>query len=1154
MYSKLTHGKLAALALISSRRIFFKAVAVLGIVLCVALLGGRAAQAQFDSASVLGTISDPSGASVSGASVVLLDVAKGVTVARQTDAKGNYEFPDVQPGDYSITVTAAGFEQAATGTFTVTVGARQRVALALKVGATTQTVNVSGAASLLEADSSDRGETVRTQEAVDLPLNGRSYADLSTLVPGVRKSMLETLSAPPRDASYNVNGLNSMTNNFQLDGIDNNAYQSANQGFSNEAFIPTPDAVQEFKVETDNYSAEYGRAGGAIINATIRSGTNQFHGVGYDYLRNTVLNAYGPFFGTGVKPTLVQNQFGATLGGPIKRDKLFFFIDYEGFRNVNRAIQTAVVPTAQQAKGVFTDNNGNPIPLVNPITGGVYSNGVIPVADQSPFAAEVLSLLQQDAAPNTATSGAGGQNFTSTPANTITSNKGDARLDAYISPRTTAFARYSQSSSVNFLAPNIPGLAGGNSNGTLYAYTRQIAAGYNFTPKPNSILELRLGLTWTLSGKIPVNIGATNLLAEFNIPNIPSDPSISGGLNSQAVTGFSQFGRQTTDPQFTDPYDANPKVNYVFIKGRNSFKVGAEYGYFNMAISDFHPQDGEDIYSGQFSGNSAVAATDAAHIQAYNLADFLVGARNSYQLNNLATIQYERRWYMGYIQDDMKFNKKLTFNMGLRYELVTPPWEQNNHLANFDPTTDTLIQASNGSLYNRSLINIDKKDLAPRFGFAYQLDPKTVVRGGYGIGYMHYFRFGGESTLGYNGPYIVDATINQQAPFAAVAPQQLCTSLTENPATCFRTTQSGYETNFATAQNFSTLEAQTRYIPRNFPAAYVQAFHLTVQREIMKNTTLEVSYVGSHALHVPVLTDFNQGATQPVSCDSGVGCLTQQQRRPISTFTNILTALPEGYLDYSSLQTKLERRYSNGIYLINSFTWSKGINNASADLETFGGDGALVNFYNPAGDRGVSSYNQPLNDTLSIIADLPFGKGRAFGQSAPAWEQAILGGWQVTAINTVTSGLPIDLTYAPAGGNLVSSTSEVYSVRPNLVSTARAVYAPKSDWVKTNTALTGTLLASQVTVPTPSQYFGNAGRNDLSGPAFGQLDFSLHKSVPLWSESKNLEFRVEAFNVLNATNYQFPDSAKTDGASFGTYTAASAYPSRQVQLALRLSF
>ena len=1140
---------------------------ILMFLLCVGVFAPVSLWGQFDSASVLGTIKDPSGAAVPSATVDLLNIAQGIKVTRLTDGNGDYEFTNVQPGEYMITIAATGFDKAQTDHFTVTVGARQRVELTLKIGATSQSVTVAGVASLLETDSSDRGETVQTEEAVNLPLNGRAYADLSVLVPGVRQSLLGTgLSAPSRDASYNVNGLNSMANNFQLDGIDNNAYQTANQGFSNEAVIPSPDAVQEFKVETDNYSAEYGRAGGAIINATIRSGTNQIHGVAYDYLRNTVLNAFGPFIGTGVKPTLVQNQFGGTFGGPIKRDKLFYFADFEGLRNVNRAITTAVVPTAAQAQGIFVDTDGSPIPLQNPITGTQYSNGVIPVSDQSPFAAKVLSILQADAPPNQNVA-PGGNNYVSTPANTVTGNKGDARVDAYINPRSTAFGRYSQSSLVFFLAPNIPGLAGGNSNGTLYAYTRQIVGGYNFSPTSNSILQLRLGLTWTQSGKSPVNIGAESLLADFNIPNIPTDATINGGLNTQVVTGFSQFGRQATNPQYTDPYDANPKVNYSILKGRNSFKMGGEYGYFNMSISDFHPQDGEDFYASQFSraGASAngscpagttVCATDEAHLQANNLADFIFGARNSYQLNNLASIEYERRWYMGYFQDDYKFNNKLTFNMGARYELVTPPWEKNNHLANFDPSTDTLVQASGGSQYNRSLINIDKKDLAPRFGFAYQVDSKTVVRGGYGIGFMHYFRFGGESTLGYNGPNIVDATINQTPPNSVVSGgQPICTSLTENPATCFRTTLSGYETNFATPQNFSTLEAQTRYVQANFPAGYVQAFHLTVQREVMKNTIFEASYVGSHGLRIPVLTDFNQAATEPVNCDTvAADCLSQQARRPISTFTNILTALPQGYLDYSSLQTKLERRYTNGLYLLNSFTWSKTINNASADLETFGGDGALVNKYNPAGDRGVSSYNQPFNDTLTIIGDVPFGRGKMWGQTAPAWEQATLGGWQVTAINTVTSGLPINLTYAPNGQYVVSSTSEVYSVRPNLATTAAAVYAPRSSWIKTKTALSGTFNSDAVTVPTPSQYFGNAGRNVLSGPAFGQLNLALHKSEQLWSEASKIEFRIEAFNVLNATNFQYPDSAKTDGANFGTYTAANAYPARQVQLALRLSF
>ncbi len=372
MRTMTVRGKKPEASTSSIRKIVGGAATALLTLIALILLAAPCAQAQFDTASVLGTIKDPSGAGIASASVTLLSPAKGVSVTRQTDANGNYEFTNVQPGEYSISVTAANFEKEDTGQFTVTVGARQRVELTLRIGTDAQTVQVSGAASLLETDTSDRGETVGTQEAVNLPLNGRAYADLSTLVPGVRESLLEVLSLPSRDASYNVNGLNSMVNNFQLDGIDNNAYQSANQGYSNEAIVPSPDAIQEFKVETDNYSAEYGRAGGAIINATIRSGTNQFHGVAYDYLRNTVLNAYGPFIGTGVKPTLVQNQFGGTLGGPVKRDKLFFFGDYEGLRNVNRAIQTAVVPTAAQAQGIFTDAQGNPIPLQNPITGAQY--------------------------------------------------------------------------------------------------------------------------------------------------------------------------------------------------------------------------------------------------------------------------------------------------------------------------------------------------------------------------------------------------------------------------------------------------------------------------------------------------------------------------------------------------------------------------------------------------------------------------------------------------------------------------------------------------------------------------------------------------------------------------------------------------------------
>src|SRR3984957_13831743 len=396
---------------------------VLRFALALLLAAGSSitAYAQFDTGAALGTIKDPSGAGVQGASVELLSIAKGVRMTRKTDASGDFEFDNLQAGDYKITVNASGFEDSSTDPFQVNVGARQRVALTLKLGSANDTVVVTGAASLLETDSSGRGGTVESAQAIALPLNGRSYADLAQLVPGVRRSLLDTVASnPPRDASYNVNGLTSQYNNFTLDGIDNNAYQEANQGYSNEAVIPSPDAIQEFKVQTDNYSAEYGRAGGAIINATTRSGTNAFHGGVYDYLRNTVLNAFGPFLGTGVKPTLVQNQFGATFGGPVLKDKFFFFMDYEGLRSVAHTLMTATLPTPTELTGLFPSDGttaGTPVPVKNPYTGTVYANGQVPLTDPNidPVALETFKYLPTPNIPGAALTAA---NFQYLPAAT----------------------------------------------------------------------------------------------------------------------------------------------------------------------------------------------------------------------------------------------------------------------------------------------------------------------------------------------------------------------------------------------------------------------------------------------------------------------------------------------------------------------------------------------------------------------------------------------------------------------------------------------------------------------------------------------------------------------------------------------------------------
>src|SRR5579884_48477 len=354
--------------------------------LFVFLFASAVASSQFESGTVLGTVRDATGGVVANAKVTLENTRTAVTLQTKTDSNGNYEFVNVRLGNYRVRITAPGFETSVTDPFDLTVNARQRVDLTLQVGQTSQNVTVIGAAELLETENSSRGQVINRAEILNLPLNGRAYADLTLLVPGVAKSPLENGTDSSRDASFNVNGERSELNNFMLDGIDNNAYGTSNQGFSNQVMQPSPDAIQQFKVETNNYSAEFGRAAGAVINATIKSGSNQLHGAVWEYNRNTILNATGFFkpAGGGTLP-FNQNQFGGDAGGPVRRNKLFFFADYEGFRRVYHPLQFATVPTAAMDSG---DLSAFGLPIANPFTGAVAPNGVIPASQFSPIRSE----------------------------------------------------------------------------------------------------------------------------------------------------------------------------------------------------------------------------------------------------------------------------------------------------------------------------------------------------------------------------------------------------------------------------------------------------------------------------------------------------------------------------------------------------------------------------------------------------------------------------------------------------------------------------------------------------------------------------------------------------------------------------------------------
>ena len=1104
------------------------------------LLSAPFSFAQFDSSAVLGFVRDSSGAPIAGSKVTLLNLATGVSLTATTDGDGHFQFPDIHIGRYKVSASAAGFSESVTDPFAVNVNTRQRVDLTLKPGGVSETVTVSGGASQLESETSSTGTVISETQVHDLPLNGRAYGDLMSLAPGVRRNNLENQSVTSRDASYNVNGQRSEFNNFLLDGLDNNAYGTSNQGFSNQAIPPSPDAINQFRIETSNYSAEFGRASGAVINVSVNSGTNQFHGKLWEYHRNTIFNAIGPFAppinkltGESQKPKLIRNQFGGAIGGPILRDRLFFFADYEGNRQVQATYATATIPTHLQRQGVFQTSAGAPVPLRNPITGVVYANGVVPQSDWTPLATLVIAALPE---PNVS---GFTNNYASFPSATLTDNKGDGRLDWVLSSRTAIFGRYSDHKGDIVDATSIPGDAGDGGNGTIHAYNRQIAAGITHSFSPSSTLDARIGFTWTHGGKTPYLAGEQSINVDAGVPGLPTDPAVIRRLSNESVKNFTTFGAQTSNPQFQNPFVINPKINYSWIKNRHSMKFGWEFLAINTEVDDFNPVYGGETFSQGFSQNGG-GTSDAGAAAAAYLTDFLTGARDSYQLNNFRIVNYHQYMNFFYFQDDWKMLPSLTVNMGLRYELVTPQWVDGNYLANFDPSTNTLIQASSGSLYNRALVHMPKTNFAPRLGFAFQLSPKTVIRAAYGLSYDQFNREGGENLLAYNGPYIINSTVNQVAPFAFTGTKQpLCTG--ENYIGCFRTVAQGYPSNFVDASNFKTMIAQTRYIPKDIPTGYVQPWHLDVQREITKSTVFTASYIGEHGVHIWVLADLNQAAA-----NASGGTLSVQARRPIPTFTTIEESIPAGFLSYNALQAKLEHRFSGGLYLLNSFTWSHAIDNASGHLDTPNNDTSRVNLANLNGERGQSAYNQPINNTLSVVWDLPFGQGRKFASDMPRALDMALGGWQLTAINTDTSGQPFNLIYSPSAA---FQLSPLLNQRPNV--SGKSIN-PKASWTKTSTALNGYLSTASVTIPTDaSQPYGNAGRNSLRDMTFNQFDLGLHKSFRLWNEHSSFDLRGEAFNVLNKVNYMAPNSNRSSG-SFGAIT--SAFPPRQLQVAGKLSF
>jgi len=1092
--------------------------------------------AQFDTAEVLGTVRDKTGAVVPKAALTLLNIDTGIQAKTTADDNGNYDFSNVKIGSYKVTVEAKGFSTEVASGITVNVGARQRVDFSLAVGAVTETVEVSGAAAPLETDSSEHGQVINTAAIVELPLNGRNYADLALLSANVVKSPIGASFSPsgtPREGSFNVNGMRSTYNNFLLDGLDNNAYGTSNQSYSSQAVQASPDALAEFKVITSNYSAEYGRVGGAVVNAVMKSGTNRFHGTAYEFLRNTDLNATGFLFSPAVfvKPTLQRNQFGLTIGGPLIKNKLFFFADYEGYRQLQRYLNFDSLPDAADRQGSL------PVPVVNPLTGIVYpANTPISASAFNPLAASMLSLLPP-------LNGAGrANNYEALLLIRDYSDKFDAKIDGQINDRMTAFLRFSQRKDIQFYQSSYAGPAGGDGNGFIHSIDQNASAGYTWAVSSNSILEARLGWTHIVAGKEPPLVGGPSLESMFGIQGLPTTQNLTGGFNTQSVSGYTALGRQTSNPQFQNPVSWDPKINFSKNLGRHSMKMGWEYLHIDTEILDVNPLYGQDVYSGQFSKptcaqlNLAATCTVASDSTSYDLADFIFGLPSQINQGSYTVVNLRQYVHALYFQDDWKVNSKLTVNAGMRWEFATPLYERDNNYSNFNPATDSMQRATSGSLYNRSLVHPDGKDFGPRLGLAYSIDPKTVVRAGYGISYTFFNRVG-SALEGINAPQALFGVINQS--FASGGPV---------PST-FLTTLNSFTTGIANPSAFNPVNSNVVYIPPDTKWPYIQNWFLSVQREITKSTLVEVSYNGNHSLRLPILADFNQAAPNSVACNTTPSaCLGVQARRPIQSYGPITWVDPAGDNHYDGLSTRVEHRLGSGLYFLNSFTWGKAMGNSEQALEYYAGyfEANPQNIHNLAAEKGPSSFDVKINNVTSIVYQVPFGKGRKYGANMNRAFDAIAGGWELNTINTAHTGTPLDIAYGPSSNNDVTGLSNDYRgeafLRPNVSGSATS---------QSRSQILNTYFAGySFTTPPPSNPFGNLGRNSFRAPGFEQWDFAANKTFTIHEDVK-LQFRSEFFNVTNHTNFGIPTTTTTSSA-FGTIRTT--YPSRQVQFALKLLF
>ena len=1046
------------------------------------------ALAQETTATVAGQVQDSSGAGIAGARVTAHNVGTGLERTVTTNESANYVLPLLPIGTYDISAEKEGFKKIVETGVILQVDQHARVDFKLQVGATSDSVQVTADVPLTQTDSSSVGSVIDNTKVVELPLNGRQFYNLALLVPGV---------APPAQGSilsfrggFNVAGASELNNNFILNGLDNN-----NQLLSAPAFRPSVDAIQEFKILTGIFPAEYGRNSGSQVVVTTKSGTNGFHGTAFEFLRNQVVDAENYFTpANSSKPSFKQNQFGGTVGGPIIRNKTFFFASYEGTRSTQQITALTNVPTSAMITGDFS---AIPKAILDPTTGKAFPGNMIPVSRIS-APGQYLAKLYPTPTASTPANQLPTNNFTFNEPQVDSLNLGSLRGDHTFSEKDTLSLTYNDFEDNTLTQNNV---VCGSRVVPLFDCTVLLLArvgGFTETHifNPGLINQVRFAYS-EFQNPRNTNDQSLNFLQMFNITGTRFDGPARSGVPQTSVTGFATLGEPTNFPQTRTDNTYQLADDVTFNHGNHSLKFGV----------DLHRFQSNGTIVGNGRGSYTFSAQSSAPTTGYAFADLLLGLPTSTARSPLSPRIYDRTGiYAGYAQDDWKLSPHLTLTIGMRYEYNLPTFEKYNTLSNFNPATGNIDIAGTSGV-PKGLWNPNYRDFQPRFGFAFSPfdTSRTVIRGGYGIFY--------------NSPALNNVNSGPQQSNAPFVSAQTFNSSLATPVTL----ANPYPAAAAGAGSL-TLSAFNRHQPD----PQIQQWNFNVQQELTKSMVLEVTYQGSKGTHLPLLYNINQPPPGP-------GTVAQKQAlRPYPQFGNITFLDAVGNSSYNGLLTKLQQRYSNGLSFLMSYSYGKSIDNTpGTPYNVTPSRSSAMNPQNLGLERGLSGFDIRHRFVFSPVYELPFGKGKPYlnGNRAVSW---IVGGWEASGILTLQTGRPFTALVSTDNANVLGNVD-----RPNIVGDANAGPKTPAQWINVN--------AFQLA---PAGTFGNAGRNNLISPGWVNLDVVLSRNFRV-TERISLQFRVESFNVANHPNFDLP--SQTFGVpGFGSITSAEA--PRQIQFGLKVRF